>query len=185
MTQKSKTIIQLIISGLLLPISLFALTYILLNFIVSSWITEFKVTNQTTKKIEITPIGKWHGNGRLGSLPQYYRKIIVWPAFVQTNLALKPMETKTVFYDWDDINMTGFVIKYQNNYKFFEALPGFKNDHFKIYGFDDMIPATTEMINATKNDRNWFMNLFLFCGLLNIPMFLLLIQKLIKIKKTT
>jgi hypothetical protein len=69
------------------------------------------VVNQTSEPIWITPLGAWDRTDRRAPMPVFESQ---YPAKLATRaggLLVRPGLERTVFVDWDDIELSGFAIE--------------------------------------------------------------------------
>lgn len=172
MKRLTKKGILLTLSGITLLISGISVLFLISGFIFSNWIVSFSFTNNTDSTIEVTPIGIWHSSGKLGPLPLSISKNPSWPTLKRTNFKLTKGESMTFYFDYDDINMDGVIVKQDDFYGFYPVLLGFEKDDFFLKNLNHLEPATSEMIKSTEEGHNWKLWTFLLIGLINIPLFI-------------
>ena len=182
MKRLTKKGILLILSGLTLLISGISVLFLISGFIYSNWIVSFSFTNNTDSTIEITPVGIWHSSEKLGPLPLSIGENPSWPTLRRTNFKLTKGDSRTFFFDYDDINMDGIVIKQDDFYGYYPVLLGFEKDAFFLKSLKHLEPATPEMIESTDSGNNWKLWTFLLIGLINIPLFIGLLRSYLREK---
>ena len=116
-------LIMIAITGLFMPLSCVPVLMIInsINPMQGSFLTEFTVENQSGQEIEFTPIGTWGKDGNRSHLPIYKSR---YPAFIASKIGgyhLSPGETKTIIYDWDDINLSEIAIRTKDG-RFYQSV---------------------------------------------------------------
>jgi hypothetical protein len=106
-------LILIVITGLFMPLSCVPVLMIInsINPMQVSFLTEFIVENRTGQDIEFTPIGTFGKDGNKSHLPVYKSLNRASIASKIGGYHLGPGESKTIVYDWDDINLSEIAIR--------------------------------------------------------------------------
>jgi hypothetical protein len=76
----------------------------------AAFISEFKIENRTQLLIWVTPIGT-RNDGSKHVLPQFSRILPAIPASDSRDLQIDAGKTRSIYYDWDDINFSDIAIR--------------------------------------------------------------------------
>jgi len=82
----------------------------MLNPMTTAFVTDIHVTNGLQEPITVTPVGTVGAEGRRAPLPVYCSRFPAIPSRRAGGFAVEPGQTRTILYDWDDINLSEIVI---------------------------------------------------------------------------
>ena len=99
----------LILNALLLP--LLCLPALFLLNASNPFITGFTVENRTAATVYVTPVGTGELDSRRHPLPLVVWKAPSMPSSQQGQFVVRSGETITLYYDWDDINLSELVVE--------------------------------------------------------------------------
>jgi hypothetical protein len=161
-----------ILGGLILltPLLLTSLASILLilnsvNPMQLTFVTEFRVENQTTRPLWVTPIGTFNTGGKC-VLPQFATSVPAIPAVRSRDLRLEPGGSTWIIYDWDDLNFSEIVVRdARGEYRQLVVDPDppkrnyyrNKRERYVIEEWESLPAATANVLAAALNlDRQWW-----------------------------
>jgi len=107
----------LVFSLLFLPASCVSLAslYGPYNPLLLAFLQDFTIENQLREIIFVTPIGATNKQGKRAVLPLYESADPPATRVNQTTrILISPNESKTLYYDWDDINFSEILIETEN-----------------------------------------------------------------------
>lgn len=103
----------LLVAGALLPLTLVSalVALNLVNPMGLSFMQEFRISNNTSERVSVTPVGALDERGRRGLLPIFPCKFFVMPHVRIKGFEIGPGETRTLCYNWDDIQFSEIVVR--------------------------------------------------------------------------
>lgn len=154
------------------------------------FITSFTLENRTNEDIFITPLGAVDQEGDRDILPQYLSPFPAIPVLKNGNLKIKPGESKTIYYDWDDINFSEIFIKTKSSERVLivDANPT-RNQyhppdsrHFVIKNLKVLKEPTSELRMAA-DVKDWAIWVLPIVYSLSVYVFIYSIVQYVKLKK--
>ncbi len=102
----------IIISGLLTPLSLLPLLFVInsVNPMQLVFITSITVVNQSGRTLDIIPVGTFN-NGEKGPLPTFYTACPAFPRLGTPIFRVEDGEKQSILFDCDDINFSDFIVR--------------------------------------------------------------------------
>jgi hypothetical protein len=76
-----------------------------------AFVTSFTVENRSGESVRFTPIGTWGRDGNRSRLPIFTVGFPAFRSFKTGDFFLSHLDSKRVFYDWDDINFSEVAIR--------------------------------------------------------------------------
>ncbi len=104
------------VTGALTPLSCTSAVVLLnmFNPMQSGFIVDFDIVNASDQTIYVTPVGTWGAEGDKSVLPQYSSDSPAITAAKSRNLPIKPGRRRRILYDYDDINFSELVVRYED-----------------------------------------------------------------------
>lgn len=101
-----------IISGLLTPLSLLPLLFVInsVNPMQLVFITSITVSNQSGRTLDVIPVGTFN-NGEKGPLPTFYTQVPAIPHLGLPVYQVKNGAAQKILFDCDDINFSDFIVR--------------------------------------------------------------------------
>lgn len=143
-----------------------------------TFLTSFKVQNQSGQDVWITPIGTVGARGKKARLPVYSFPLPAIPAIKTGSFHLKDDQTIKIIYDWDDINFSEIAVESENrNFFQFTVDPKptenryhpLKTRQFIIPKIEELESIKSDVHNAaTRKGREWIEHLIILGGILSL-----------------
>ena len=157
------------------PLILILLLFVLNAFNPMQWVFlfSFEVKDNSNQTIWITPIGSIGFEGKKSRLPVFLNEVPAIPAIVYGGYRLDPGDSKTIVYDWDDINFSDIVVKDKSGeYRSLIVNPNPTErmystpttNTFNIESWNSLTIADSRLVDIARGwNINWW-GIFLYLG---------------------